>query len=449
MNRKIGFIFCGLLFSSVLMAQKGVEDGSMYGHGEDSIRCLQNLSLYQPYAKQGDYASALEFWEIVYAECPASRVGIYIDGAKIKAWQWNKESDPAKKTQIFDELMAVYDQRIKYFGDHDRYPTPWILGKKALDYLQFNPNGDMRLPYEWLKTAIYDSPTANFEPAYATAFISISRNLLSDDAHKENFFNDYIKTVERLDAKLTVTSPGPEKDRIVGIKNGVDVLFSNSGAADCETLTALFAERIEQNKDNQNFLNSVISLLKRAKCTDTDTYFLASEYRHAVNPTAESAEGCAYQAIKKEDYKKAAEYLKEAIELETNPDGKADYAFLAASALFAGKSYEQARSMALQAAEYRENFGAPYVLIAKMYAGSVDYFDDPILKRAVYWAAVDKLQKAKAVDPSVSDEVDELIARYKEQYPDTEDIFMHPDLTVGKMFRIGGWIQENTLVRNK
>lgn len=105
------------------------------------------------------------------------------------------------------------------------------------------------------------------------------------------------------------------------------MLFSNSGAADCETLTALFAERIEQNKDNQNFLNSVISLLKRAKCTDTDTYFLASEYRHAVNPTAESAEGCAYQAIKKEDYKKAAEYLKEAIELETNPDGKADYAF--------------------------------------------------------------------------------------------------------------------------
>jgi len=101
MNRKIGFIFCGLLFSSVLMAQKGVEDGSMYGHGEDSIRCLQNLSLYQPYAKQGDYASALEFWEIVYAECPASRVGIYIDGAKIKVWQWNKESDPAKKDSDF------------------------------------------------------------------------------------------------------------------------------------------------------------------------------------------------------------------------------------------------------------------------------------------------------------------------------------------------------------
>ncbi len=449
MNRKIGFIVSGLLLSSVLMAQKGVEDGSMYGHGEDSIRCLQNLSLYQPYAKQGDFASALEFWEIVYAECPASRVGIYIDGAKIKAWQWNKESDPAKKAQIFDELMAVYDQRIKYFGNHDRYPTPWILGKKALDYLQFNPKGDMKLPYEWLKTAIYDSPAANFEPAYATAFISVSRTLLSDDSHKENFFNDYIKTVERLDTKLAITSPGPEKDRIVGIKNGLDVLFSNSGAADCETLTTLFAERIEQNKDNQEFLNNIISLFKKVKCTDTDTYFLASEYRHAINPTAESAEGCAYQYIKKEDYKKASEYLKEAIDLETDQDKKADYAFLAANVLFAGKSFEEARSMALQAAEYRKNFGAPYVLIAKMYANSVDYFDDPVLKRTVYWAAVDKLQKAKTIDPGVTDEVNDLIAKYKEQYPDTEDIFMHPDLTVGKPFKIGGWIQESTVARDK
>lgn len=449
MKSKLVLVISGLLFSAIVLAQKGVEDGSMYGHGEDSIRCLQNLSLYQPYAKQGDYASALEFWEIVYAECPASRAGIYIDGAKIKAWQWNKENDPAKKAVIFEELMAVYDQRIKYFGDHDRYPTPWILGKKALDYLQYNPRGDLQLPYDWLKTSIYDSPLANFEPAYSTAFITVSKTLLSDISHKEVFINDYLKTIERLDTKLAQTPEGPVKERINAIKNGVDVLFANSGATDCETLTGLFAERIEQNKDNQDFLNNIISLFKRAKCTDTDTYFLASEYRHAVNPTAESAEGCAYQSIKKEEYIKASEYLKEAIALETDDDKKADYAYLAANALFAAKSYTEARSMALQATEYRNNFGTPYVLIAKMYANSVDYFDDPVIKRTVYWAAVDKLQKAKTIDSSVSEEVNSLISRYKEQYPDTEDIFMHPDITVGKTFRVGAWIQETTVARNK
>jgi hypothetical protein len=136
-----------------------------------------------------------------------------------------------------------------------------------------------------LKTAVYDSPLANFEPAYCTAFISVSRALLSDESHKENFFNDYLKTIERLDEKMALTREGPVMQRMVGIKNGVDVLFSNSGAADCETLTSLFAERIEQNKDNQDFLNNIITLFKRVKCTDTDVYFLASEYRHAINPT--------------------------------------------------------------------------------------------------------------------------------------------------------------------
>ena len=32
-------------FSLSGIAQKGVEDGSRFGHGKDSIRCLKNLSL--------------------------------------------------------------------------------------------------------------------------------------------------------------------------------------------------------------------------------------------------------------------------------------------------------------------------------------------------------------------------------------------------------------------
>ena len=57
-----------MMLSVSAFAQKGVEDGSKYGHGEDSIRCIQNLSLYQTYAKQGDYATALEFWTIAYTD---------------------------------------------------------------------------------------------------------------------------------------------------------------------------------------------------------------------------------------------------------------------------------------------------------------------------------------------------------------------------------------------
>ena len=42
------------LTSTVAMAQKGVEDGSRFGHGQDSIDCLNNLSLYGEYVKTAE-----------------------------------------------------------------------------------------------------------------------------------------------------------------------------------------------------------------------------------------------------------------------------------------------------------------------------------------------------------------------------------------------------------
>ena len=37
--------------ATATFAQKGVEDGSRFGHGQDSIRCLQNISIYTEYVK--------------------------------------------------------------------------------------------------------------------------------------------------------------------------------------------------------------------------------------------------------------------------------------------------------------------------------------------------------------------------------------------------------------
>lgn len=45
-------MLCALsLGTTAVFAQKGVEDGSRFGHGEDSLRCLQNISIYSEYVK--------------------------------------------------------------------------------------------------------------------------------------------------------------------------------------------------------------------------------------------------------------------------------------------------------------------------------------------------------------------------------------------------------------
>lgn len=52
MKMKMFTMLCALsLSATATFAQKGVEDGSRFGHGEDSLRCLQNISIYSEYVK--------------------------------------------------------------------------------------------------------------------------------------------------------------------------------------------------------------------------------------------------------------------------------------------------------------------------------------------------------------------------------------------------------------
>ncbi len=452
MNMKKVFAMLGIVIccSATAFAQKGIEDGSKYGHGEDSVRCIQNLSLYQTYAKQGDYASALEFWTIAYTECPAASINLYIEGAKIRTWQLKNATDPAKKMEYFNDLMQVYDQRIQYFGDYVRAPRPFVYGRKAVDYFTLHPDGensDKKPAYEWLTICVNESSVRQFNAAYAPYFMMASMAMLEDPTHQEQFINDYLKIMDILSQKAALARTDAEKDKLASYENDVNDVFVSSGVADCLTLHNVFAKDLEANKENLAWLNKVVDLFKRVKCTDTDIYFEASQYAHQLNPTPESAEGCAYMCIKKEEYRQAASYLAEAIAMTEDNNQKAEYEYLSASALFAGKLYSDARKHALAAASLKEGYGEPYVLIAKMYANSVDLFEDAVIRRLVYCAAVDKLEKAKSVDASLAEECNSLIAKYKEQYPRSEDVFMNPNVDEGRAYTLGGWINERTIVR--
>ncbi len=67
---KAKLIFIGLVVLSVFTvnAQKGVDTGTRYGLGEDSIRCLENISLYQNYYHIKDYNTSVKYWEKVIDE---------------------------------------------------------------------------------------------------------------------------------------------------------------------------------------------------------------------------------------------------------------------------------------------------------------------------------------------------------------------------------------------
>ena len=454
MKTKVFLFAIGCLIgTSGIYAQKGVDAGTPFGSGEDSIRCITNISLFGPYAKSGNYKDAYEYWKIAYEECPGAHKDIYLYGVRIVNWQIENEKDPAKQAGLINDLMAVYDKRVKYFGDDPRYGKDWIISRKAQDYVRLKgENIDGKQLYGWIKEVI-DEYGEKTEALAISYYMLASNKLLSlNPDHKQAYIQDYLKASAILDAQIAAaTAANNEKELafVQPLKAGLDQGFSVSGAADCETLQSLYGPRIEQNKENLEFLKETISLLRRMRCNEIEAYFIAAEYAHKLEPTAESARGIAGRAVKSKDYAMAITYLEEAASMEQDSKTKGDDYYMISLLLFEQNNYSRTRQYCLKAIEANPNGGKPYLLIGQMYAKTASSIhpDDQVMRKTVYYAAVDKFEKARQVDPEVASDANQLINTYRAYFPSSEDIFMHPELEKGKTITIGGWIGERTTIR--
>jgi len=454
MKTKVVLLTAGFFFSTLgAFAQRGVDAGTQFGSGEDSIRCITNISLFVPYAKSGDFASAYSPWKVAYEECPAATKDIYLYGVRILDWKINNEPDAAKKAAVLEDLIALYDTRVKYFGDDDRYGKDWIVSRKAQDYLtKAGNNVDFDRVYGWLDEVVneYGQKT---EPLAISLFMFTShQRLLADSEKKGEYVENYLKSTALIDAQMEVAKAANNERDINALtifKKGIDDNFAGSGAADCEILQSLYADKIEENKEDLNFLKETIALLRRVRCQEIEAYFVAAGYVHSQEPTAESAMGLARQAIKTGDYNTAITFLEEGASLATEDQMRADCYYTIALLLMDQNNYSRARQYCNKAIEAVPTYGNAYILIGKMYASTASsvYPNDGVLRRVVYYAAVDKFERARQVDPSVASDASSLINSYRSHFPSNEDVFMHPDVNKGESFTVGGWINERVVVR--
>lgn len=440
------------LSSTAAFAQKGVEDGSRFGHGEDSIRCLQNISIYTEYVKTNNFKDAYTPWKAVFTEAPFAQVGTYTNGAKILRALIASTKDAAQQKTYFEELMAVHDQRIKYLDQLNtlvRTPATKgsILGMKAHDYLGFAGNSfDPNTAYAISKEAL-ELEKANSDYFMFLDFMDIaSRKLKKDDSYKEQFIQDYLSASSLADQAYKAATKEKDQKLLKTTKNNIDAYFINSGTATCENLQTIYGPKVAQNKTNLEYLKQVISVMQKLKCTEEEAYFQASEAAHMIEPTAATAAGCAYMYYKKGDIDKSISYFDQAIQLEEDPIEKAEYAYNTAVVLFSKKQLNRAKSYALKSISFNGNNGKPYILIAKMYASSPNWSDEAALNKCTYFAVIDKLQRAKSVDPSVASEANQLIGIYAGHTPKDEDLFFL-GLKKGSSVTIGGWIGETTTIR--
>ena len=168
---------------------------------------------------------------------------------------------------------------------------------------------------------------------------------------------------------------------------------------------------------------------------------------YQIDPTAEAAYSLAIMFLKRQDFDKTETYLKEAIEKSDDNEAKADYYMKMAQLKLAKKQYPAAKANALEVLKVNPNSGAAYILIGRAYAAySPNYGEDAFDHASVFWAAVDKFNKAKQVDPSVAEEANNLIKGYSPHFPNKDEAFFR-SVTDGATVKIGGWINESTTAR--
>lgn len=422
----------------------------------DSL-CKVNSSISHEAVRAGNFKDAYLPWQEVIKDCPTLRFYTYTDGFKIlKAFMDednkanNNQRSSADYKKYFDELMATHDRRIEYIPEFQKtikvLSVDEALGIKAIDYLAYAPGIDVDLVYGWLKQSA-NSVKGESQGAVLHYFVEMSMNKLKkDDSHKEQFIQDYLDASEYVDAALAAAQKESDKKNYSLVKENLLALFVNSGAADCTSLQGIYGPKVEENKSDLAYLKKVIDIMKGLGCIEEEAYFQASYYSYLIEPSADAAAGNANMSFKKGDIDEAVKFLDEAINLEQDDAKKAELAYRAAYMLFTQKKLSQARTYAVRATQLNPNYGAPHILIATLYATSPNWSEESALNKCTYFVILDRLQRAKSVDPSMTEEANKLINTYSKYTPSAQDLFML-GYKKGDKVTVGGWIGETTTIR--
>ena len=422
--------------------------------------CVMNVSLFHESVKNKMYADAYGPWWEVYTTCPNANKSIYSDGAKIVEALYQATNDPAEKERLAKLAVEMQDKRIRYFGNDAKYPKAYILGEKGLAYVDFYGETKLAEARECLRQSVEGMGNKS-KVMVLVKLVDVSYALYKQDpnAKAEQFISDYEIASNALGDQAADASN--KNAEIAGKqKDYVDNIFAISGAADCSKLDEIYGAVVKENLTNLDMLQKIAKLYKRVRCTESEVYFAACEAAHKLQPTQESAAGCASMAAKKGDYEAAIAYYDQAIKLamvEDELEDVADYQYNAAFYCYNNlKKYAEARKYAqasiatLSGLGQNKGQGRCYIIIGMCYAATRLYGNDAkgaILNKTVYWAAVDKFYKAKQVDPSVEAQASEFISTYSRYFPTKEERFDLPNEFNGSTYYVGGWIGETTNIR--
>jgi tetratricopeptide (TPR) repeat protein len=427
-------------------------------YGEDSVTCVENLSLYRESYKQwrqSKYKSpaidhAIKYWYYVFEECPLASENIYVDGIKMIEYYIKKAKTDTERESLIDTMMAIYDKRIKYFPNYYKPPhysqVGSILGRKGVDLYQLRPSAYLEA-YEILKQSLELDGQEASGPVFVYYFRCVTKMAMKGDTDTAAVVDAYDLVGGYVEANIKkYREEGDEKkeNEYINIMGNIENTFEPFAL--CPDLVRIYQQKYDKAPDDINLLKKIVDILDKKKCVEDPLFFDATVSLYELEPTSESAYLIGKMYLMQERYKEAIPYMEAATEMEDTDKVGDAYIFLA-QAYRSLDNFPKAREMALAAAAQKPSWGEPYMFIGDLYALSAKSCgNDDLTKKVAYWAAVDKYIKAKSVAPELTEAANKRINIYKAYFPPTETLFFY-NLNVGDKYTVECWINEVTTIR--
>lgn len=428
--------------------------------------CMTNLSIYAEHAKVKNYDAAYTPWKMVYENCPALNKANFSLGERILNYKI-ENSTGADKDKYISELMAMYDNSMKYFPT--KYNEAGVAIDKALLMYDNKMASDAEI-FEMLDKA-FKADKENFKNPkalylYFSSLVDLHNAGAKDLQEVFDVYDDVTEQIENENQKLTdkisellpkeeagtLTSKEKAQLRVATtnsesygkIAGSVD---SKLGAlADCNNLIPLYQKNFDTKKDDVNWVKRAVGRMFSKECTDDPLFKQLFEAQLKLEPSASAYLYGGTLKQKAGDHKGAIADFNKAVDLETDSYKKSNILYKIATTV-RRSSKSEARNYAQKAIDVNSANGKAYLLIANLYAGSAnDCGSTTFEKRAIYWKAAEMARRAGRVDPSLSGHASQAAASYDAKAPTKTDIFNSG--MAGKTVSFSCWVGGSVQVPN-
>jgi tetratricopeptide (TPR) repeat protein len=420
----------------------------------DRDNAENNYIFYKDLVKVNKFEQAYDHWRVAYDLAPSSNGRIkyqFDDGVAIFKYFFQQAETEEAKIAFMDSVMTVYDKRIECFGE-----APYVAGRKAFDmFYDFNAYSTPEQMIALFKEHV-DGKGLKTDYFVVNPFTKLLVDAVKDSTMSIEEGRKYAVLLNKIveyglanckrdcEAWEIVASYAPDR---------LESLESVDGFYDCAYYMNKYYPLYLENPESCDTIDLVYGRLLRGSCDPEDERLIEVRAAKEALCRIQVADGPlkrGYDAYQSGKYREAVKHFDEFIKNTDDDDKKSKYQMIVAKIYYRDlKDFPTSRRFARDALKINPNWGAPYILIGKLYASS-----GPICgpgtgwdSQIVTWPAIDKWEQAKAVDPSVRNEANKLISTYEKYMPSIEEIFQRPTINVDDPFFVGCWIQESTTVR--